>query len=95
MLLDRALATVEGRVITLVGRANSGPVRARGHRRSPTSWPSTLERLIDRTLMLAEVERYVPPEPDAAAIRQRGDRMRARLPSEDAFSSALRVAGID
>ncbi|HEX2310113.1 MAG TPA: hypothetical protein VHH91_05295, partial [Vicinamibacterales bacterium] len=55
----------------------------------------TLERLIDRTLMLAEVERYVPPEPEAGAVRERVDRIRARFANDDAFRSALRVAGID
>jgi hypothetical protein len=95
VLLDRALATVEGRVITLSDvriAARFGLVDTEG---SADVVAATLERLIDRTLILAEVERYAPPEPDPAAIRQRVARVRDRFPSEDAFRSALRVAGID
>jgi hypothetical protein len=93
-LLDRALATVEGRVITLSDvrtAARFGLVDTTG----ADAVAGTLERLIDRTLMLAEVERYVPPEPEAAAVRERVDRIRARFSSDDTFRSALRVAGID
>jgi hypothetical protein len=94
MLLDRALATVEGRVITLSDvrtAARFGLVDAGG----ADIVAAILERLIDRTLMLAEVERYAPPEPDPAAVRERVDRIRTRFSGEDAFRSALRVAGID
>jgi hypothetical protein len=94
-LLDRALATVEGRVITLSDvrtAARFGFVDTGG---GADVAAVTLERLIDRTLMLAEVERYVPPEPEAAAVRERVDRIRARFSNDDAFRSALRVAGID
>ena len=93
-LLDRALATVEGRVITLSDvrtAARFGLVETGG----ADVVAATLERLIDRTLMLAEVERYTPPEPDPAAVRERVDRIRARFSGDDAFRSALRVAGID
>jgi hypothetical protein len=93
-LLDRALAMVEGRVITLSDvrtAARFGLVDTGG----TDVVAVTLERLIDRTLMLAEVERYVPPEPEAAAVRERADSIRARFSSDDAFRSALRVAGID
>jgi hypothetical protein len=93
-LLDRALATVDGRVITLSDvrtAARFGLVDTEGADIAAV----TLERLIDRTLMLAEVERYVPPEPEAGAVRERVDRIRARFANDDAFRSALRVAGID
>ena len=92
-LLDRALATVDGRVITLSDvrtAARFGLVDTEG----ADIVAVTLERLIDRTLMLAEVERYVPPEPEAGAVRERVDRIRARFANDDAFRSALRVAGI-
>jgi hypothetical protein len=94
-LLDRALATVEGRVITLSDvrtAARFGFVDTGG---GADVAAVTLERLIDRTLMLAEVERYVPPEPEAAAVRERAYGIRAHFSSDDAFRSALRVAGID
>jgi len=90
-LLDRALATVEGRVISL----SDVRTAVRFGLVEPDVAVATLERLIDRTLMLAEVERYAPPEPDAAAVRERVDRIRARFSRDDAFRSALRIAGID
>jgi hypothetical protein len=57
----------------------------------PTSY--TLDRLIDRTLMLAEVERFQPPEPDAIEITIRIDAMQARAGSAAAFERGLAVTG--
>jgi hypothetical protein len=53
----------------------------------------TLDRLIDRTLMLAEVERFQPPEPDPIEITIRVDRMQARAGSAAAFERSLAVTG--
>jgi hypothetical protein len=94
-LLDRVLATVEGRVITLsdvrtavrfglVAVDSSGDVMA-----------AALERLINRLVILSEVERYAPPEPDPAAIREEVAAIRARFASEAAADAALRAAGLD
>jgi hypothetical protein len=94
-LLDRVLATVEGRVITLsdvrtavrfglVAVDSSGDVMA-----------AALERLINRLVILSEVERYAPPEPDPAAIREGVAAIRARFASEAAADAALRAAGLD
>lgn len=52
-----------------------------------------LNRLIDRTLMLAEVERFQPPEPDPIEVTIRIDELRARAGSEAAFDKALDVTG--
>jgi hypothetical protein len=94
-LLDRVLATVEGRVITLsdvrtavrfglVAVDSSGDVMA-----------MALERLINRLVILSEVERYAPPEPNPAAIREEVAAIRARFASEAAADAALRAAGLD
>jgi hypothetical protein len=94
-LLDRVLATVEGRVITLSDVRTAvrfGLVAAD----SPADvMTASLDRLIDRLVILAEVERYAPPEPDPAAIREGVAAIRARLGSEEAADAALRVAGLD
>jgi hypothetical protein len=94
-LLDRVLATVEGRVITLSDVRTAvrfGLVAAD----SPADvMTGALDRLIDRLVILSEVERYAPPEPDPAAIRQRVEAIRARFASEEAADAALRVAGLD
>ena len=52
-----------------------------------------LERLIDRTLMLTEVDRFQPPEPDPIEITIRVDRMQERAGSAAAFEQALAVTG--
>ena len=94
-LLDHVLATAEGRVITLsdvrtalrfglVAPAPSGDVTS-----------AALDRLIDRLVILGEVERYAPPEPDPEAIRQAVAKIRARFPSAEDLQAALRVAGFD
>ena len=56
---------------------------------------AALDRLIERTLMLTEVRRYVPPEPDTAAIEQRLQAIRERFPSATAWAQALATSGMD
>ena len=53
-----------------------------------------LERLIDRSLMLADVDRFQPPEPDAVEITIRVDEMQARAGSAAAFDKSLAVTGM-
>ena len=64
-ILDRILATVGG---TLILQSDAmGAVRL-GFLQVPTGHPDplqfALDRLIERRLMLLEVDRYGPPEPD-------------------------------
>ena len=54
-----------------------------------------LSRLIDRLLMLAEVDRYVPPEPSAEAVDGEVQTVRARFASPQAFEVALARVGMD
>ena len=49
----------------------------------------------DRELILAEVDRYAPPEPTAAAVSDGVAKVRARFPSAAAFDAALARSGID
>lgn len=88
-VIDRVLAVVDGQVITLSDvRAalkfelvppdvTSDPIHA------------GLQRLIDRRLMLAEVERYAPGEPVAPAIDAGVAAIAARFPDALAFETAL------
>ena len=67
-IIDRVLAVVDTQLITLSDvRAGLkfGLVPADV---STDPIGAALQRLIDRRLMLAEVERYAPPEPPAAAV---------------------------
>lgn len=54
-----------------------------------------LGNLIDRALMLAEVERFVPREPAPAAVDGRVEAARARFPTPEAYRVALARSGID
>ncbi len=52
-----------------------------------------LDRLIDRALMLAEVERYQPPEPAAGAISARMSDVERQVGSAAAFERYLAATG--
>jgi hypothetical protein len=93
--IDRVLALVAGNLITLTdvtaardlglvsAEATADPVRA------------VLAKLIDRELILAEADRYAPPEPDAETVDREVQRVRARFESPQAFDLALARSGID
>ena len=52
-----------------------------------------LDKLIDRSLVLTEVERFQPPEPDPIEITLRVDQMQQRAGSAAAFDRLLAVTG--
>ena len=54
-----------------------------------------LTRLIDRALVLAEVDRYQPPEPAAEAVDVQLAAIRARFASAEALNAALTRLGLD
>jgi len=91
--IDRVMASVGGRIVTL------SDVRAARELGlvAPSQTPGTrevLDRLIDRILMLEEVERYAPPEPDPRAVEARLEAISATFPSREALEAALRVSGM-
>ena len=94
--IDRVLAVVAGQLIMLsdVNAVRElGIVNARVDSTDPTG--EVLARLIDRELMLAEVDRYAPPEPDQVAIDRDVAVVRDRFPTEKAFNDALTRSGYD
>jgi hypothetical protein len=87
-IVDRTLAIVSGRVITLADLRTAvtlGLVEGEA--------ASALERLIDRELVLREVDRYAPPEPPDAAIDARLEEIAARVASPDALGRVLADGG--
>jgi hypothetical protein len=93
--LERVLAVVGGQLITLtdvtaardfglviVAPGAGDPIRA------------ALTQLIDRELMLAEVDRYAPPEPSADAIAAALRIVRQRFADDGAYQAALARSGI-
>ena len=92
-LLDRVVARVNGYAITLsdVNAALAlGVVEApEGAGRETTA----TARLIDRQLMLAEVARFAPPEPDMAALDRETAAMKARAGTR--LASVMQATGLD
>jgi hypothetical protein len=94
-IIDRVLAVVAGDLIMLsdVNAARSFGLVTPGAAPDPTR--EILSRLIDRSLILAEVDRFAPPEPEAADVDRELQTVRARFPSAQALTEALARVGID
>jgi parvulin-like peptidyl-prolyl isomerase len=94
--IDRVLAVVAGQLIMLSdvnAVRDLGIVKVRADSPDPTA--DVLASLIDRELMLAEVDRYAPPEPDPADIDRDVATVRARFSTQKAFDDVLARSGFD
>jgi hypothetical protein len=94
-IIDRVLAVVAGQLITLTDVRAALDLRLQTSDGAADPVRAVLTRLIDRELVLAEVERYAPPEPTAEAVDREVQRVRARFESQDALDAALARSGID
>jgi hypothetical protein len=94
-IIDRILAVVGGELIMLsdaTAAVRFGLVQAPSGDGDPIM--PMLNALIDRQLQLFEVNRYLPPEPTAAAIDERLAEIRARFPGQETFDAALAESGM-
>jgi len=93
-VIDRVLAVAVGDVITLsdVKAATVLGLIDPGSAADPVR--EVLSRLIDRALILDEVDRYVPPEPSTEAVEQAFAAVRARFDSDRAFAKVLALVGL-
>jgi hypothetical protein len=93
--IDRVLAVAGGQIITLsdVTAARDLGLAVPGTAGDPIR--AILSQLIDRELVLAEVDRYAPPEPTAEAVDRDLAAVRARFASPEAYASALARSGVD
>lgn len=94
-VIDRIMAVVGGRPIMLsdvTAARQFGLVQAPAGTADANAY--TLDRLIDRTLILAEVERFQPPEPDPVEMTLRMGELERRLGSAAALEKALAVVGM-
>jgi len=93
--IDRVLAVVGGQIITLsdVNAARDLGLIAVATGAEPIR--SVLLQLIDRELMLAEVDRYAPPEPTPDAIDRELAVVRARFASPQDYAAVLERNGVD
>ena len=93
-IIDRIMAVVGGQPVTLsdvntmlLFRFVEPPPGTR----DPLAYG--LDRLIDRNLMLGEVDRFQPPEPAPVEIALRIEELEQRAGSAAAFERALAVTG--
>jgi hypothetical protein len=94
--IDRVLAVVGGEVITLTdvtAAREFGLVIVSPDAPDPVR--AALRFLIDRELMLAEVNRYAPPEPGADSVSEALRIVRARFAADGTYQAALARSGID
>jgi hypothetical protein len=93
-MLDRVLARVEGQAITL---SDARAALGLGIVKVPSGAEPTataMEQLIERTLVLAEVARFPPPEPDAAAIAREKETLTRASTGSD-LDSLMKSTGLD
>ena len=93
-VIDRILATVGG---TLVLQSDAVALMRLGVLQPPTGrdplqW--AMDRLIEHRLMLIEVDRYGPPEPDRAEIDRRMQALDERIGSGERLDAILRETGL-
>src|SRR6266508_6790025 len=94
-VIDRIMAVVSGQPITLsdvTAARQFGLVQVPAGTADPAAY--VVDRLVDRTLILAEVERFQPPEPDPVEMTIRMDELERRLGSAPALDKALAVVGM-
>lgn len=94
-VIDRVLAVVAGDVIMLsdVRAARDLGLLEPGDAADPDR--AVLSQLIDRALILDEVERYAPPEPAAETVDRALNAVRSRFASPQAFATVLARVGCD
>ncbi|HEY7791343.1 MAG TPA: hypothetical protein VIC33_12560 [Vicinamibacterales bacterium] len=106
-IIDRVMAVVGTQIVTLsdvrmvqVFGLTNGPQftdsrpQATGHGPQAAA-ADVLQQLIDRDLMLQEVEHYAPPEPDPSDVSRALSEVRRRFPDQAAYDRALVDNGID
>jgi hypothetical protein len=94
-IIDRVLAVVAGDVIMLsdVRAARDLGLMDPGTAADPER--VVLSQLIDRALILDEVERYAPPEPNAEVLERALNDVHDRFKSDRDFDAALARVGLD
>jgi hypothetical protein len=88
-VIDRVLATVGGQVVTLSDVRAAGVFGLLPAGTRADSVPDVLAYLVDRQLMLSEVDRYSAPDPDRAAVERRLAQVRAAFASRADYERAL------
>lgn len=94
-VIDRVLAVVSGEVITLSDVRAARELGRVSVPDAPDPVRAVLSQLIDRALVLDEVNRFAPPEPAASTIDDALAAVVATAASPAAFDAMLARLGID
>jgi hypothetical protein len=94
-VIDRVLAVVNGHLITLSDVRRVVDLGLVTGGRSADSGAAVLSQLIDRRLVLEEVERYAPPEPDPATIVARVTQIQRQAGGQAGLDARLSALGVD
>lgn len=94
-VIDRVLAVAAGQVITLTDVTGARDLGLQSATGAPDPIRAVLAKLIDRALMLAEVDRYSPPEPAPELVERGLQTVRSRFVSNDAYQATLSRSGFD
>lgn len=93
-IIDRVLAVVSGAVIMQSDALAAFELGVVDPGATDDPMAAVLSQLIDRQLILAEVDRYAPPEPSADAIERAAQQVRARFATVHSYESALARSGM-
>ena len=93
-VIDRVLAVAVGDVITLSDVRGATVLGLIDPGQASDPIREVLSQLIDRALILDEVERYVPPEPTSEAVEKALAGVRAHFDSDRAFAKTLAEVGL-
>src|SRR5262245_59807617 len=93
-IIDRMLAVVAGDLIMLSDVAAAVEFGLVPRTTGPDAVRVVLSQLIDRSLMLAEVDRFTPPEPSPLDVDRELTSVRGRFASDEAYRAALDRYGI-
>jgi hypothetical protein len=93
--IDRVLAVVGGQIITLTDVTAARDLGLETADGAADPIRAVLSKLIDRELVLTEVERYAPPEPTGDAVERELARVRVRFASQQELEETLARSGID
>jgi hypothetical protein len=88
-LIDRVMGVVNGEIITLSDIRGALRFELIPADASQDPLDAALQRLIDRTLLVGEVERYLPPEPPAETIEKAAAAVRSKFKDALEFETVL------
>jgi hypothetical protein len=95
-IIDRIMAVVGGQPITLsdVQAATVFGLVPPAPPATPDPLSYAVDRLIERVLIMTEVDRYQPPEPAPEAVAERLTAIQQKVGTPQAFDAALRNTGL-